>query len=418
MKSFCTSALVLLVSLAWMAPPAAAQGDPYDSATPLPVVTPMGVIPASYDLPSGRMSPYGSMFVGREQDPAPQAGSESVIDGADGHSEFAQAVQSDWTDCEGSRGSCGHWFGAVGGLVMGRNRPNLFATTFDSGSGANVMNTQDAGANWTGGWQVTAGYMMGGCCGSGPGFGFTYWGLGSMTGFAQRNSGTDSLSTTIDTTGVNIGANPASDYFVDSASQRVSRDDSAENFEANMYFGVWNFNRWTVTPFAGFRYFRFNERLSYGGLAGGAAWGGNGGADEAYLSFGTTNNLFGGQVGTYANYWVTDRFGLFFGPKVGLFGNQMIGRTRLYSGDGINAYNISSHKSDFSVMGEVDTGFNYFLRPSLFVYMGYRVVGIANIALADEQFLPNLSDTQGFGQVKQNGDLILHGVMMGAGWMF
>jgi hypothetical protein len=418
MKSFYTSALVLLVSLGFSAPRAAAQGGPYESTTRLPTVAPLGASPAGYNLPAGRMSPDGSMFVSSQQEPAPEAASQTVIDGANGQSQFEQSVQAEWTDCNDSGATCGHWFGSVGGMVIGRNRPNAFTTTTNNISGASVLNTQDAGANWTGGWQITAGYMAGGCCGSGPGFGFTYWGLGEMPGFAQANSATNDLSTTIDTTGVSIGADPASNFFVDSASQRISRSDQASNFEANLYFGTWNFNRWTVVPFVGFRYFRFEEQLSFGGLEGGAVWGQNGGADEAYLDFRTTNNLYGGQFGTYANYWVTDRFGLFLGPKVGLFGNQMIGRTRLYTGDGIEAYNISAYKSDFSLLGEVDTGFNVFLRPSLFVYMGYRVVGVANIALADNQFQSDLSDTQGFGQVKQNGDLILHGVMMGAGWMF
>jgi hypothetical protein len=308
---------------------------------------------------------------------------------------------------------------------MGRSRPNVFSTTFETSPANPLLNTQDAGANWTGGWQITAGYMCCGPCGGGPGLGFTYWGLGDMPGFAQLDSATNSLNTTINvsdpSTGsgdVEIGGVAAGTFFNNSASHRISRNDRVDNFEANLYFGTWNLGRWTIAPFAGFRYFRFDERLSFGGLASGGTWGGNGGADEAYLSFQNVNNLYGGQVGTYTNFWVTDRFGLFLGPKVGLFGNQMSGRTLLYSGDGTTAGDISAHKNDFSVMGEIDTGMTFFLRPNLFTYLGYRVVGVTNVALGDNQFLPYLIDTQGFGEVKQSGSLILHGVMMGGGWMF
>ena len=130
------------------------------------------------------------------------------------------------------------------------------------------------------------------------------------------------------------------------------------------------------------------------------------------------NNLFGAQVGTYANYWVSDRFGLFIGPKVGVFGNQMNVRTQLYRGDGASAFDIPAHKSDFSMLAEIDTGITFFFRPGFFTYLGYRIVAVSNVALGDNQFLPSLSESAGFGQVKQSGSLILHGAMMGAGWTF
>lgn len=418
MKSFCTSALVLLAGLGWAPSQAAAQAGAYGSQTllPLPAVTPVGVVTASYDLPAGGTGPDSSMFASSQQEPVPESG--EVIDGSSGPSQFQQAVQSDWTDCGECESSRGHWFGKLGALVMGRNRPNPYWTTSDINTGANLLNTQDAGANWTGGWEVTAGYMCSNRCGTGPGFGFTYWGLGHMPGFAEINSATNTLGTPIDLTGVTIGGAPASDFFENSASQRITRDDRVDNFEANFYFGTWNVNRWTIVPFAGFRYLRFDERLTFAGLASGSTWGANSGTDEAYLSFRTVNNLFGGQIGTYANYWVTDRFGLFVGPKVGLFGNQMNDRTLLYRGDFVTTYDIAAYKSDFSLLGEIDTGFTYFFQRGLFAYMGYRVVGITNVALGDNQFLPFLSDAQGFSEVKQSGSLILHGVMMGGGVMF
>ena len=50
---------------------------------------------------------------------------------------------------------------------------------------------------------------------------------------------------------------------------------------------------------------------------------------------------------------------MFLLPKVGIFGNQMNVRNQLYAGDGTQGFDISAHKSDISMLGEIDTGFNY-----------------------------------------------------------
>ena len=110
------------------------------------------------------------------------------------------------------------------------------------------------------------------------------------------------------------------------------------------------------------------------------------------------NNLFGAQVGTNASYWVTDRFGLFIGAKVGVVGNQMNVRTRLIAGR-VTAFDIPAHRSDFSMLAEIDTGITYFFRPGFITYLGYRVVAVTNVALGDNQFLPSLSDNAGFGHL-------------------
>jgi hypothetical protein len=240
-----------------------------------------------------------------------------------------------------------------------------------------------------------------------------------MNGFAQVDSATDELNSTFTlldpSTGsgqVEIGGQPFSDFFDDSASHRIFRDDSAANYELNLFFGAFNHYRWTVVPFLGFRYFRFDERLGFAGLIGGSTWGANGGLDQAQLSFRTVNSLYGLQLGTYANYMIFNRFGWYIGPKVGVFGNDMSNRAILARGDGLEAFDVTAHKSDFSLLGEIDTGFTWFFGPRFMAYMGYRVLGVTNVALGDNQFV------QGIGDVQQSGSLILHGVMMGGGFTF
>jgi hypothetical protein len=448
MKSLGTRALIACTSLLLAADQAAAQyGSP--SLLPLPAVTAVDAVTASYDLPATNQSPYGTVFSNQQapQPAVPVQTPESIIPGASGNSQFQEAIANEWNGGSGCAAGCGEeccetgcggWFGTAGALVMGRNRANGYWTTYETNNNVNqLMNTQNAVDDWTGGWQFTGGYMFGGggaaaagSCGgvpfmgcgygSGPGIGVTYWGLGQMNGFSEVNSATNELSTPMNlqtqTGDVEINGVPTGFYFDNAASHRIYRNDRVNNFEVNGLLGAWNYGRLTVLPFVGFRYFRFDERLIFQGLTGGGDWGN--GDDWAALQNRMVNNLYGAQIGTYANYMLLDRFGWFVGPKVGLYANQMNGRTLLYDGNGNVAYDIAGHKSDFSMMAELDTGFTYFWRPNVFTYIGYRVVGISNIALSDNQFLPYLADEKGFQQINQNGSLILHGVMLGGGFVF
>jgi hypothetical protein len=310
----------------------------------------------------------------------------------------------------------------MGGLIMSRNRANPFWTTYQTNNNVNqLMNTQNAGAGWAGGGQVTVGYGLCGC--GGPALAFTYWGVGPMNGFSEITDPTNNLSTPINLNtqsgSVMIGAQTAASFFDNSPDQKIWRSDRVNNFELNLLQSSFvNTGRLQITALAGFRYFRFDERLTYGSVAFGHNFGDNGGADEAYLGFGCSNNLFGAQLGAYFNYMLTNRLGLFFIPKAGIYGNQMNCRAQLYAGDGTQGFDISSHKSDISFLGELDGGLNWAINNSWRAYLGYRVVGVAGVALGDNQFLPYLADNAGFAQVKQNGDLILHGAMAGVTWVF
>jgi hypothetical protein len=304
------------------------------------------------------------------------------------------------------------------------------------------MNTQNAKADWVGGGQITVGYGFAGACGGcgpcgglnpcggcyGPGILFTYWGLGQMNGFSEINDPNNNISTPINLGYVDIGGTPAADFFDNSPSQRVWRNDRVNNYELNVIQGpVLGNGRVTVVGLAGFRYFRFDERLTYGSVGFGSDWGDNNGADEAYLRFRTANNLFGVQIGALLNYAVCPRFGVFFIPKVGIFGNQMNSRTTLESGNGIlgnisnpgpQPFDIYGHKSDVSMMGELDFGLNYAITPNWWIFGGYRVLGVTNLALADNQFLPYLADAQGYREIKQSGSLILHGGLFGVAYLY
>ncbi len=423
MRPFSTIVVVLGISLA-LAAVAQAQSDTYEAPTLLPLPTSAPLLStANYDESEPMLTPVDPSFTTSMPVLSPQPGVPGAAVGA-----AQSSPTSLWGDsaCGCSSGCCNtcgpRVFGMLGGLVMGRNRANPFWTTYQTNNNANqLMNTQNAGANWAGGGQVTVGYGFCGCCG--PALAFTYWGVGPMTGFAEYTDPTNNLSTPINlntqTGSVMIGANPASFFFDNSPDQRIWRDDRVNNIELNFIQSqLINSGRFQMAALAGFRYFRFDERLTYGSVAFGHQFGDNGGADEAYLSSRCTNNLFGGQVGAFFNWNWTQRFGVFLLPKVGIFANQMNVRNQLYAGDGTQGFDIYAHKCDISMLGEIDFGFNYAVTQNMRAFIGYRVVGVAGLALSDNQFLPYLADNAGFAQVKQNGSLILHGVMMGVAWGF
>ncbi len=432
MKSFFSTGIVLFMTLGWAASPVNAQSDGYGtpSLLPLPSAAPVQSqsVPAGYyyyrnNVTASNVS--SSSLSTRQQIPntvpPPDAQGQSVFDQATQGSSCGEC-----NTCNPCNPSCcrGHWFGAVGGLVMTRNRANPFWTTFETNVNTNqLMNTQNAEANWAGGGQATAGYCW--CCGTG--LAFTYWGLGPMTGTASITDPNNQLSTPINLNtqfgpvrlGDPVTGTPASFYFDSAHSQQITRNDQINNFEINLLQTAFvTNNRMQLTGLVGFRYFRFDERLSFGAVSANQNFGDNGGADEAYLNFRTTNNLFGGQVGVIANFPLTQRLGIFIIPKGGIFGNQMTNNAHLFSGDGLQGFNISSTKSDVSFLAEIDTGLSWAFTPNFRAFFGYRVVGISNIALADNQFLPFLADQQGFGQIKQNGGLILHGGFAGIAWVF
>lgn len=469
MKSL--SALGLLACAALLGAPgeAVAQHTGVSRTRHLPPVTLVALrgSQASYTTAAPRAEAYSSMFTRsalvNEPTPAATGAGPAISSPATSspatsttpmpspttpQSEYEQALKdTGWNDADScTTGGCdtcgtacgcgGGWFGAAGGLVMTRNRANPYWTTYETNNNPNqLMNTQDAGAGWAGGGLVTLGYAFCGCandccntCGPsglmGPALAFTWWGTGEMNGFSQifDNTGdpNTALSTPIDLGGVTINGNPASDYFDNASQQAIWRTDNVNSFEFNLLQGgIINTGRLQVIGLAGFRYFRFSEVLTLGSAGfGSTLFDPADAADTAYLGFRCVNNLYGGQIGAIFNYQVSPRFGLFLVPKAGIYGNQMNCQTLLYTGDGVSTYNLYAHKADVSFLGEIDTGVSWAFTPNLRAFVGYRVVGVANVALADNQFLPFLADVAGFEQVKQSGSLILHGGFAGLAWMF
>ena len=217
-----------------------------------------------------------------------------------------------------------HWYAYVGGLTMGRDIPNRFWTTFDTGNPANQL-LYFPGADWGGGVDTRIGYWFGCGCGNDPtgcrccnkccgcgqsgrfGIEAVYWGVWGLDGNNTVSSNTNQLGTVQDDGLVSFGANAASDWFDQASRVDLHRQDEFHNVEVNF---LWmpccnQCNRFQMTALAGIRYFRFNEGLAWDQFGGNLLPGG--GPDEAIVNTDVQNNLVGFQIGTYMNYCFHDR---------------------------------------------------------------------------------------------------------------
>ncbi len=166
--------------------------------------------------------------------------------------------------CESCMSGCcaqNNWYAYVGGLVMGRDMPNKFWTTFNENNAADQLR-YFPGADWGGGVDTRIGYWFGcgcgdpcnQCCGGGGRFGIeaVYWGTWGLDGHSSINDPTNSLGTVQDDGLVSFGANPASYFFDNARAVELSRNDEIHNVEINfMYLPVYTGSRLQITGFDG-----------------------------------------------------------------------------------------------------------------------------------------------------------------------
>lgn len=378
--------------------------------------------------------------VGAANVPPPPSMGEPAV-GMPGPNAYEQAASNGcWSgDCGCAPSCCGGWYGYVGGLVMGRDRSNKFWTTFETGNNANQL-MFFPGADWGGGAEATIGYSWcgdaggcgGGCaegCGSCSmpyrhGIEVTYWGVWGLDSESSARSETDQLSTPLDLGFVDIVApgSPASLFFDNAREHRLRREDEIQNVEINLvdYSSAMSGHdvqfQWLVGP----RFFKFDEFLEFGSVAGGFEFGSNGGVNEAYLDMNTENNLIGAQIGGRAD-WRHCKWRVFGGTKVGVFANDINFDTRLFRGDGAlatfsttgNTFDLHSHKTDVAMLAQIDLGVSYDITCHWSATVGYRAVGITGLALADDQVPAFLAAEQDWTDIDSNGSMILHGGFAG-----
>jgi len=338
-------------------------------------------------------------------------------------------------DCYSGAGDCctlctPRWYVAAGGMYMTRDDANDFWTTFENNVPFNqMMHSPDT--DWEGGFFTTIGHRFG-CC-LRHGIEGTFWMVDPLEGENQVDRTTaNTLATPIDLGGVTIGANPASFYFDNAQTHRITRHDEIYNVEINYLYDLlppaYN-SAFSARLLLGVRYFRFDENLVFSSVIDGSTFGANGGADEASLGIRDENNLIGFQIGTRLDYYLTQDLSFFATPKIGIYGNDIQQRVSLASGDGlvgiatpvggpVDDFPFESSKTDVAVLGELDLGFNWQMTQRWSVFGGYRLVAVSGLALSDEQIPAFLVDYPAINEIDSNGHLLLHGGFAGVQYAF
>lgn len=328
----------------------------------------------------------------------------------------------------------GMWFASVRALYMTRASANSVSTSYNTANPSQELMHTQFDTTWQPGGEVRFGRSF--ACGM-VSVEAVYWTLNPVTGTQSATVANGTVSTPLRTDGFQFGAGGSpltgSDFYNRAREHRLSMRDEIHDVEVNLLTnpfadpccGFGNI-KWLI----GARFIRFTEDTTFGTLSGaGTTWGAGGGALEAYMDDQVANDMMGGQLGLDAQFCLGGTVKLVVAPRVGIFNNHMENHFRLYRGDGVVAtpiaasglpgvYDLSTSKDALAFLGQLDLGvqWNFFCNWS--ATMGYRLVAISGVGLADHQFTNNLVNNPGMAQIDHNGELILHGAYAGLQYNF
>jgi hypothetical protein len=325
--------------------------------------------------------------------------------------------------------SCCPWYASANALVMTRNDANRVWTSYEWGNEANQWCNTRISMRWKWGGEIRFGRRF--CCDRWA-VEATYWALEPFEGFSECTH-PNNLGTPLTVGNVLFAGNPGTDYFDNAAGHRLWRRDEVQSVELNVVRNRVLFTSdlpWEVDWLLGVRYFRFEENLIFGSVANGFTWGQDP-SQEAYLNDLITNDLVGFQFGFDANYYCRRQAGwrLFVTPKFGIYHNHMEHEFRAYLGDGTVAtpdpasgitgtYPVRSSKDTVSFLSQIDVGAEWQFAQRWSARVGYRLVVVSGIGLADNQIPPYIVDIPELADIDFNGELILHGGFLGLTYNF
>ena len=301
--------------------------------------------------------------------------------------ESCDFYEDDWCERYGGNSSCiglpskqcrPRWFASASGLVMTRSLPD---SANSSGPGALplAVSTRSASASWPGGVDLRLGRWFGDR--QEHAIEFIYWGVYNMGSSAQQQTGP--------TSGV------------------LSRSDTINNIEIN-----WLYAPQTRPEFhqgnqlinwmwlAGFRFFQLEDQLILDVPS-----------DNFVLQTTTNNNLFGGQFGGRFDWEIAPRMRFVVVPKFLLAGNASSNRA---TESGATTADVRSPVDVFSWLGSVDTSVAWDVTERWSLWLGYRVVGVGNIAQADGQWPSTLpASAASLKGIATGSESIIHGAFAG-----
>jgi len=326
------------------------------------------------------------------------------------------------------------WYASFSALVLNRS-PGRRVWTSNAPNLTDQIGNTDIPMSWTWGGEVQLGRRF--CCDCTPyAIEATFWTTAAFTGSETSTMAPVLMGTPLETGYINFGVPggviiPATDIFNNAITSTVSRRDELYNFEINLIRQklAWaSDSSWEIGWSLGVRYFRFQESLTVSAVTTDAIV--PGGAD-AYFNDTVTNNLIGPQIGFDMAYQVASNVRLFISPKIGIYGNcvdsNFQARGRQGSGAYVDATNTVPGYPGFPAHGantgiafltQVDLGVDWQFSRNWSAKVGYRVVAMTGMGLADDQFPQYLCDTPEMQNPQHNASLLLHGAFFGVTYNF
>lgn len=310
------------------------------------------------------------------------------------------------------------WFAGASGLVMTR--------TLDAGTATmepllgSQLSTADAEPSWPGGVDFHVGRWFG------PrqhhAVEFIYWGVYGMDGTAGIVSmPPGAIDAVPQASDVTIGTESAEAYLTGASAQTVARSDLVNDIEINWVYALWDRPEFlprdrvvSLMWLAGFRFFQLEDVLTVTTTAADPSLG------AAMLNVATNNNLYGAQVGAKFDWHVLPRVRFMAVPKFMIAGNSMTNSTSLsLAGGGVatfaNDTPVSAHSTlgVFSWLGSIDTGLAWDVTNRWTLSLGYRVVGVGNLAQADGQWPVLIASPDSISGINAGSSTIIHGGFAG-----
>ena len=317
----------------------------------------------------------------------------------------------------GSRAKNANWVAGVYAMSFSRDYENRRKLSRNLGGGK--LDTRDADEGDFGGYQVDLTRRSV----SGRGLQLRYWAFNP--GDRAQLDGPDlrSVLPTLDQlthvpTGLDVNT-----LYAQGADHTLVRNTDINNFEANILGNGGNYTtrRGRTGNFellAGFRYFQFDESLTYTSNTNQVLFPGS--PDHLTYQSEVENQLVGAQLGARNQICLTKRWSLFADVKAGVFNNRIDTTQFLKDETGTKAvlasggsagsdYYFSDDKDDVAILGELDLGVTYMINQKMRARFGYRTFGVAGVALAGDQIPNDFTDTDHIQSANSNGSLLLHG---------
>jgi hypothetical protein len=309
------------------------------------------------------------------------------------------------------------WFAGASGLVMTRTLPDG-AATMASVDGLQLT-TADAGASWPGGVDLHVGRWFGGR--QQHAVEFIYWGLYGLGTTGSVTTNPAAIDVIPQAPGVTISGTAAAEFLENAARQSIGRADVVNDVEINWVYSLWERpeflprdRRVTLMWLAGFRYFGLGDTLTLKTTPGDPA------LAAPLLTVATANNIYGAQVGAKFDWLFLPGLRLDIVPKFMIGGNAVTNTTSLAAASGDLARFDSGapvrvHQTGgvFSWLGSVDTGLAWDVTDRWTLSIGYRVVGVGNIAQADGQWPVLLAAPGSLPGLSASSSTIVHGGFAG-----